>query len=224
VTHRGAIARAAAIPRLILITDPAFADDQVVRAVHAVAGTLARGAFAVQLRDKRRPTVSLRLFAWRLRIATRAVGARFFVNGEVSVARDVGADGVHLGHGACSVAEARRVMGAGTWVSVATHSDENVRRAAARGADAVVVSPIFASRSPFPFDAVKQARGPEAVRSALEYARGKMAVYALGGVTADTAHACAAAGADGVALIRAWLEGAEPCRAVRAIHDAFALR
>jgi thiamine-phosphate diphosphorylase len=150
------------------------------------------------------------------------------VNGDAIVARDVGADGVHLGHGACSVAEARSVMGAGAWISVATHSDEDVRRAAAQGADAVLVSPVFSSRSPFPFDAVKRARGPEAIRSALGYARRTMAVYGLGGISADTAPACAAAGADGVALIRAWLEGgAEPgraARAVRAIHDAFALR
>jgi thiamine-phosphate pyrophosphorylase len=218
------ISGAVAIPRLILITDPAFTDDQVVRAVRAVANTLSRGTFAVQLRDKRRPTVSLRLFASRLRIVTRAVGASLFVNGDAAIARDVGADGVHLGGGACTVAEARSVMRVGAWISVATHSDENVRRAAAQGADAVLVSPVFSSRSPFPFDAVKQARGLGAVRSAVAHARGKAAVYALGGVTADSAQACAAAGADGVALIRAWLEGAEPGRAVRAIHDAFALR
>ena len=211
-------------PGLILITDPAFADDQVLRAVHAVAERLPRGTFGVQLRDKRRARVSLRLFAWRLRIATRAVGASLFVNGDVSVARDVGAEGAHLGYGACSVAEARSVMGAGAWISVAAHSDENVRRAAAQGADAVFVSPVFPSRSPFPFGAVKRARGIQAVRSALAAVQGKVAVYALGGVSAGTVQACVAAGADGVALIRAWLEGAEPGREVRAIHDAFALR
>jgi thiamine-phosphate pyrophosphorylase len=216
--------RAPAAPRLILITDPAFADDQVLRALHAVADRLPRGAFGVQLRDKRRARVSLRLFAWRLRIATRAVGASLFVNGDVSVARDVGAEGVHLGYGACSVAEARNVVGTRAWISVATHSDENVRRAAAEGADAVLVGPVFPSRSPFPFDAVKQARGIRAVRTALAAVQGKVAVYALGGVTADTAQACVGAGADGVALIRGWLEGAEPGREVRAIHDAFALR
>jgi thiamine-phosphate pyrophosphorylase len=216
--------RAPAMPRLVLITDPAFTDDQILRAVHAVADRLPRGAFAVQLRDRRRARVSLRLFASRLRIATRAVGASLLVNGDVSVARDVGAEGAHLGYGACSVAEARDRMGARAWISVATHSDENVRRAAAQSADAVLVGPVFPSHSPFRFDAVKRARGLRAVRSALEAAQGKVAVYALGGVTADTVQACVAAGADGVALIRAWLQGAEPGREVRAIHDSFALR
>jgi thiamine-phosphate pyrophosphorylase len=46
-----------------------------------------------------------------------------------------------------------------------------------------------------------------------------MRLYALGGITADRAGGCAKAGADGVAVIRALLDAADPARAARALYD-----
>lgn len=202
-------------PRIVLVTDPAYGDDAIVRCVEAAARALARGALCVQLRDKRRPLVSLRVFAWRLRIVTRAAGAMLVVNGDARLARDVGADGVHLGREAITVRDARGIVGARAWISVAAHSDDAVARAAADGADAALVSPIFS----------KDARGLEAIRSARAAAGGShIALYALGGVTSHDARACARAGADGVAVIRALLAAAEPACAARALHDALVPR
>ncbi len=212
------------LPRIVLVTDPVFGDDQILRCVRDVGRALPRGSFGVQLRDKARPVVSLRLFAARLRDATRAAGAALFVNGDAGVARDVGADGVHLGGGAGSVKEARAVFARRAWVSVAAHTDDDVRRACDEGADAVLVSPIFRTRSPSLSGRHKAQRGLEALRSAQSIARGGPFVYALGGVTAETAAACGKAGADGVALIRGLLASAEPSRVARSIDDALARR
>ncbi len=215
------------IARILLVTDPAFGDDAVVRCVGAVAGAVPSGAFAVQRpRDKRRPLVSLRVFAWRLRIATRKAGAMFVVNGDPRLARDVGADGVHLGGGSGGVGDARALTGRSTWVSVPAHSDEEVRRAAAEGADAVLVSPVFPTRPPS-WSAVrgeKAGRGLDAIRTARAIAGKRVAVFALGGVTPENAARCAAAGADGVAVMKALLASPDPARTADAIHDAIARR
>jgi thiamine-phosphate pyrophosphorylase len=213
--------------RLILITDPAFGDDVVVRRVRAVGLALPRGALSIQLRDKHRPRIALRVFAAELRRVTRSVGAALIVNGDAIVARDVGADGVHLGgdtRDALGIAAARAIVGPHAWVSVAAHSDDDVRRAAAEGADAVLVSPVFATRGPSVAASPKPPRGLGAIRSARQSAPARVAVYALGGVTADNAGLCADAGADGVAVMRALLAGAEPACIARGIHDALARR
>jgi thiamine-phosphate pyrophosphorylase len=211
-------------PRIILVTDPVFGDDGIVRCVEAVARALPAGTLSVQLRDKQRALVSLRVFASRLRLVTRAVGASLVVNGDARLARDVGADGVHLGKGAGTVQDARAVCGAAAWISVSAHSDGAVRRGAGDGADAVLVSPVFPSRPPSIHSTAKEGRGLDALRSAHAIAAGKLAVYALGGVDGENARACAEAGADGVALIRALLSSPEPARVARAIHDALASR
>lgn len=213
------------IPRIVLVTDGGFSDEVILDCVHRVAAALPPGAFGVQLRDKRRPLVSLRVFASQLRRATASAGAALWINGNAELARDVGADGVHLGAGAGTVLHARAVLARPCWVSVAAHSDQDVRNALDEGADAVLVCPVFASRSASasPRDR-KIGRGVAAIRSAVQLARTRSCVYALGGVTADTARACVAAGAGGVAIIRALLSSAEPGRVARAIHDAFERR
>jgi thiamine-phosphate pyrophosphorylase len=207
-------------PRIILVTDPVFGDDAIVRCVEIVCAELPSGWLCVQLRDKQRPVVGLRLFASRLRLVTRAAGASLVVNGDARLARDVGADGVHLGKGAGTVDDARKVLGPKAWISVSAHSDGAVRRGIADGADAVLVSPVFPSRPPSVYAPSKEGRGLDALRSAKKLAAGRIAVYALGGVDADNARACAAAGADGVAVVRALLASPEPARVARAIEEA----
>jgi|SRR5579859_5010128 len=214
-------------PRLVLVTDPVYGDDAIVRCVESVGGALPWGWLCVQLRDKHRPLVSLRVFASRLRLVTRAVSALLVVNGDPRLARDVGADGVHLGRDAGSVADARAVCGSRAWISVSAHSDGAVRRAIADRADAVLVSPVFPSRPPSVLAPSKEGRGLDALRSAHRIAHeagSPIGVFALGGVDADNARACAEAGADGVAVVRALLASHDPGRIARALHDAMTAR
>jgi thiamine-phosphate diphosphorylase len=208
-------------PRLILVTDPAFGDDGIVRCVEAAGRAVPAGALCVQLRDKHRAVVSLRVFASRLRLVTRALGASLVVNGDARLARDVGADGVHLGQKSATVADARAVLGPRGWISVSSHSDGAVRRALRDGADAALVSPVFESRPPSVYAEQKEGRGIAVLRSARVIAGDKLQIYALGGVDADNARACALAGADGVAVVRALLATPEPALVARAMCDAF---
>jgi thiamine-phosphate pyrophosphorylase len=207
-------------PRIILVTDPAFGDDAIVHCIEATASKLPQGTLCVQLRDKQRAVVSLRVFASRLRLVTRAVGATLVINGDARLARDVGADGVHLGRDAGSVEDARGAVGKRGWITVSAHSDGAVRRGIAEGADGVLVSPVFPSRPPSILAPSKEGRGLDALRMAKALAGDRVAIYALGGVDADNARACGEAGADGVAVVRALLASPEPARVARAIHDA----
>jgi thiamine-phosphate pyrophosphorylase len=218
------VSDARASPRVLLVTDPAFADETILRCVDAAAGALPPGAFGVQLRDKRRPVASLRMLALGLRVVTRKHGAWLVVNGDAGLARDVGADGVHLGRGAGDVASARAMFGRRTWISVAVHSDDEARRAVEDGADAALVSPIFPTRPPSPTAAPKRERGLHALRAARAVVGSRVRLYALGGVTPERVAGCAAAGAYGVAVLRALLENSSPAVVARALHDALPAR
>ncbi len=217
-------------PRLIIVTDPAYTDDAILRAIEAAAGVVAPGVLGVQLRDKQRDVVSLRVLASRLRVLTRAKGAWLVINGDARLAKDVGADGVHLGGRAISIAEARGMCGASAWISIAAHSDSAVRAAVREGADAVLVSPIFPTTSgarAVPSQTrmrvateKKRPRGVEAIEKARAIAESKIAVYALGGVTPTNAAECVTAGADGIAVIRAILASTDPGSTTRAFAEA----
>ncbi len=208
---------APSLPKIILVTDPTYADERIVEVVEACARALPKGAFAVQLRDRKRDEAPLRVFAERLRAVTKEHGAMFMVNGHAQLAKDVGADGVHLGGTAMKVSQARALFGDAAdsvFVTIAAHSDQAVKLGARDGANGALVSAIFAS----PGKAA--GRGVDALRTARVSAPEGFAIYALGGVERANASECFLAGADGVAVIRALLLASDPAAEARAIHQS----
>lgn len=190
-------------PRVVQITAAAILPERDLFARLDALAALpepARAAYAVQLRDPELPARALADLGRRLCDRTRSIGAKLIINDRLDLALAVGADGVHLGRRSVTIADARRLIGDGAWISVACHAIDEVVRAAGEGAGAVVLSPIFPSPGKGP------AIGVAAIAEAREAIarRGLHAqIIALGGVTAATAGACFAAGADAAAAIRA---------------------
>lgn len=188
-------------PRVVQITEASalpeadlFARLAAVRALAPAA----RARFAVQLRDPDLSSRALADLGHRLRAATRSLGVALLINDRLDLALALGADGVHLGRRSVTVADARALLGPAAWISVACHDVDDVVRAATEGAAAATLSPIFAS--PGKGTPLGLAALP-AARSALGGRR--LVLHALGGVDRASAPSCFAAGADGVASIRA---------------------
>jgi thiamine-phosphate pyrophosphorylase len=199
-----------ALPVVHLLSDRRLVPDLAARAGAALAG-VPPGAVAVHLREKDLGGRDLLALAVALRAVCRARGQLLLVNDRVDVALAAGADGVHLPAAGIPPADARRLLPPSALVGVSCHSAEDVARARDGGASYAFLSPIFDTPS-------KRAYGPpvgvEALRGAAALG---LPLVALGGVTPDRAPELLAAGAAGVAAIRAWLEGPDPAAAVRAM-------
>ena len=187
-------------PRLVLVTDR--------HGTAVVEAALDAGLPAVQLRDKELPGRPLLALAERLRAATARTGALLFVNDRVDVALAVGADGVQLGTGSMPADVARRLLPAGTLIGVSTHAPGE----ASAGADFALFGPVWATPSK------TGAQGEDRLREAVRAAA--IPVLAIGGVTAERIAAARAAGAAGVAVIRAILAAPDPRTATRALLAA----
>jgi len=194
------------IPALVLVTDRTATGDRDLVAV--VETALAAGLPAVQLREKDLPGRPLLALAERLRAATARAGALLFVNDRVDVAIAVDADGVHLGAASMPAAAARVLVGAERLIGVSTHTPGE----AAPDADFAFFGPVW--ETPSKSGAQGTARLAEAVRTA------SVPVLAIGGVTAARVADARAAGAAGVAVIRAILAAPDPSAATRAILAA----
>ncbi|MEZ4311609.1 MAG: thiamine phosphate synthase [Polyangiaceae bacterium] len=154
----------------------------------------------MQLRDPQLSSRDLHRLGDRLRRVTADLGAVFLVNDRVDLALSLGADGVHLGRRSMPVADARALLGPTAVLSCSAHSVADVIAAAEQGASLALLSPIFASPGkgkPLGVHALTSAR------AGLDAAGPPFSLIALGGVTPDNAPLCLAAGASGLASIRA---------------------
>jgi len=200
-------------PRVYLVTDAVPGSDLPDRVAAALAG-LPPAVAAVQLRAKDMGGKDMLALARALRGVARAAGQWLMVNDRLDVAVAAGADGVHLPSRGVPVADARRLLGPGAMIGASCHSVAEVRRARDGGADFATFGPVFDTPS-------KRAWGPPVGLDALrEAARLGLPLVALGGVDPSNAASTVAAGAAGVAAIRAWLGAADAARAVRQLLAA----
>jgi thiamine-phosphate pyrophosphorylase len=180
-----------------------------------IAAAVAAGVDTIQLRDRHAASAKLLSAARALRPLTERHGAAFLVNDRLDVAIAAGADGVHLPAASFPIAVARHLLGPDAWIGRSTHAPAEAAAAAAAGADYVVLGPIFATPSKQPF-------GSPLGVAALAAALTSCPLIAIGGIAAPQVAEVGAAGAYGIAVIRAILDAADPAAATRALRAALA--
>jgi thiamine-phosphate pyrophosphorylase len=172
------------------------ADVGVETLVRQTASAIRGGASLVQYRRKGDAPERRRQQAQRLGHLCRAHGIPFIVNDDISLARDVGATGVHLGKDDRPVAVARRILGQHALIGVSCYDSwRRALEAQSAGADYVAFGSFFPSPTK-----------PEAVHADLALLRQAKATLqvpavAIGGITPQNAIALIEAGAVAVAVI-----------------------
>jgi thiamine-phosphate pyrophosphorylase len=189
---------------LLVITDR----HQARHSIETVAEAVGRGGGRwLLLRDRDLAQTERWDLAARLTRIASEHGIALSVSTDVELAAAVGAAGIHL-QAAAAVAPARQRLGSAAVIGVSAHSLPDVVAAAKADADYVTLSPIFLTGSKPGYG---PALGVAALRTAAVH---DIAVLALGGVTADTAGGCLAAGAQGIAVMGEVMRADDPGRTV----------
>ena len=98
----------------------------------------------IQLRMKNATREEIVSEAWKVRQVTRGTDSLFIVNDDVTIAKEVDADGVHLGQSDMSLSEAREIWDVpGKIFSLSTHSEEQAEAAIAQQPDYIGIGPVF---------------------------------------------------------------------------------
>ncbi|HXH02278.1 MAG TPA: thiamine phosphate synthase [Candidatus Competibacteraceae bacterium] len=179
---------------LYVLTDATLIPAE--RFVATVEQAIRGGARVVQYRDKSTDPLRRRAQAGALVALCRELGVPLIVNDDVELAREVGADGVHLGRDDERIRAARARLGAGHIIGASCYDElARARRAQAAGADYLAFGSFFPSPTK-----------PAAVRAGatlLRQARCEftLPLVAIGGITPDNGAELIAAGADNLAVI-----------------------
>jgi thiamine-phosphate pyrophosphorylase len=177
---------------------------------------IAGGVDIVQLREKRLPDDELVAVA----NAARALCDRYgrptpllIVNDRPLVAREVGADGVHVGQDDMPVAEVRELVGPDMLIGLSTHAPEEIDAVDAGLVDYIGVGPIHET----PTKPGRPAVGLELIRHAAGHA--PVPFFAIGGIDAANAPDAIAAGARRLCVLRAIASAKDPEHAARELRE-----
>ncbi len=194
---------------LYVITDKKLISrDSFVAAVEkAVRG----GASVVQLREKGTLRGEVSGLGRELLKVTEKYGVPLIINDSIELAKEIGADGVHLGENDPMIRHAREALGRDKIIGVSCYGNlERGLNAERDGADYVAFgTPFFTptkpERIPTSFDVLREA--VSRIKS--------IPIFAIGGITPENADTVMETGVDGIAVITAVFGAGDPEKAAR---------
>ncbi|MEA2361239.1 MAG: thiamine-phosphate pyrophosphorylase [Thermoleophilaceae bacterium] len=187
----------------------------VEAAAEPVLGPALRGGVdMVQLRDKEADDDAILRAAARFRALCDEHGALFWLNDRPDLAREAGADGIHLGQDDMPVAEARERLGPDVLIGLSTHSPAQFDAALLSEADQLSVGPVWET----PTKAGRPAAGLDYVRYAAGQG-GETPWFAIGGIDAGNVSEVVGAGARRIVVVRAIRDADDPERAATTLRN-----
>ncbi|HIS26983.1 MAG TPA: thiamine phosphate synthase [Candidatus Pullilachnospira intestinigallinarum] len=180
---------------LYAVTDRTWLGEHTL--YEQVEAAIRGGATFVQLREKKLDQESFLAEARKIQALCRRYGVPFVINDNVEIAREIGADGVHVGQSDMKARDVRSILGQDKIIGVSAQTVEQALLAQKQGADYLGVGAVFPTGSKD--DAVEVdhqvlARICQAV---------DIPVIAIGGITADNVVSLKGSGICGVAVISA---------------------
>jgi thiamine-phosphate pyrophosphorylase len=163
---------------------------------------IAGGVDIVQLREKHLPDEELASIAKAARIMCEQLGTLLIVNDRPWVAREAGADGIHVGQDDIPPAEVRELVG-----------PEQIDAVDANLVDYIGVGPIHET----PTKPGRPAVGLGLIRYAAAHAT--VPFFAIGGLHAGNLDEALAAGATRACALRAIADAEDPEQAARALRE-----
>lgn len=168
----------------------------------------------VQLRMKNESREEILAEAWKVREVTRGTNTLFIVDDDVSIAKEVDADGVHLGQTDMPLKEARKLWNTpGKIFGLSTHSERQAEEAVALKPDYIGIGPVF----PTPTKAIADPDLGIERAGAISKAT-PLPNVVLGGIDQSNLEQILHAGATNYCAVRAIMQSANPEQEIQTLQ------
>ncbi len=199
-------------PTLYLVTDRKACGDR--KMLKLVEEALSGGVTMLQLRDKNVSDSEALELGRELQKICRCYDVPFIINDRIDWMQTLGADGLHIGQHDARLTDVRRMLGPDCIIGVSVSTVEEAVAAERHGADYISVSPVFDTPTKTDTPQAAGLSGLTAIRRAV-----KTPLTAIGGIDESNAAEVVAAGADGIAVIRAILGAPHVADAARRLLE-----
>ncbi|MBU0536080.1 MAG: thiamine phosphate synthase [Nanoarchaeota archaeon] len=191
--------------------------------IETVLSALEGGAKVVQYREKMLPYAQRLPVAIKIKSLQSLYDFLFIINDDPILARDVGADGLHLGQkdlNKTSYAQARAIIGPEKVIGISASTMEQVQMAVSHGADYVSLGPIYKTTTKLDGDPPCGLGLIEKTRRMMEEGKlRRVPISVIGGLNMSNYNDAIKAGADLVCMIHPVLQHNNISSAVDSIRN-----
>lgn len=182
-------------PILYLVTDRAVIKRGTF--LNALEQALKGGVNVVQLREKGRSESEIIALAKELKELTHYYNVPLIINDSPSIAKQSGADGVHLGMSDGEVSEAREFLGGKAIIGGSARTVERAKMLQSQGADYLGVGAVFGTKTKADAKTINTDILSDICQAV------KIPVVAIGGVNKENVIRLKGTGANGIAVVSA---------------------
>ena len=175
------------------------------------------GVDAIQLREKTISDEEFIPLAREIHDIAAQRGTLLIINDRVNVAKEVNAEGVHLGQHDIGISEARDIIGNEKIIGVSTHNIEQAGQAQKDGADYIAIGPVYPTGTKIYESPV----GLEVVREVAKEI--SIPFVVIGAITLKNLDEVLKAGATGVAVCSAIIGSKDVLSSTRQFKDKLTL-
>ncbi|MGM9531825.1 thiamine phosphate synthase [Intestinibacter sp.] len=197
---------------LYAITDRAWLKEgETLEGV--VEDVLKSGATFLQLREKIQGHEEIVEMAKKLQALCKKYNVPFVVNDDIMAAKEMDADGVHIGQSDMEYTKAREILGPDKIIGVSAGNLQEAKEAERVGADYIGVGAVFHT------DTKKDATSltMDQLKEICEAV--SIPVVAIGGISVDNALELKGTGVDGICVISAIFGSENPSEATKKLLD-----
>ncbi len=171
----------------------------------------------IQLRMKDTPANEVEREARRVQDLCRAYHATFIIDDHVELAKELKADGVHLGKKDMPVAEARRMLGSGFIIGGTANTFDDIKMHYDAGADYIGCGPFRFTTTKKNLSPILGLEGYRSIVRQMKEADIRLPIVAIGGITFEDIPAILQTGVTGIALSGTILRADNPVEETRRI-------
>ena len=155
------------------------------------------GVTVFQLREKNTDYEYFKDIALKIKPICKAHGVPLIINDNVKLAKEIDADGVHLGQNDLDIKAAREYLGADKIIGVSAHNVKEAQAAESGGADYLGSGAAFVTSTKTDAGAIDHKVLSDVAHSV------RIPVVAIGGITGGNISRLEGLGLDGVAVVSA---------------------
>jgi thiamine-phosphate pyrophosphorylase len=196
---------------LYAVTDRMWLGDRTLAEVVEVS--LKGGATFLQLREKALSHEEFVKEALELKAVAKKYGVPFVINDNIQVAKEIDADGIHIGQDDITLEEARRILGADKIIGVSAKTVEQSMKAQEEGADYLGIGAMFSTTTKLDAYDITKETLTDICRAVT------IPVVAIGGIHIGNVEKLQETGIAGVAVVSALYASGDIERAAQTLYQ-----